>query len=410
MEKIPGKNTVASGEHAGESVSNPKVPSTVDQNNGSGISAAPAALTGPRHRGGGKHGITINRFAVLGLLALVTIAIFPIIRMFFVPIIVAAAFATLFHPLYTWLLKKFRNNRAVASFACCLVLFLGLVTPTYLVVNLVAREAVDLYQTAQPAIRDVVEKGGNSDVVIRLQQFPLVKWFRLSNINPTVPLHDGAKALATAGTKLFNRTSAGLMEFFVTIFIMFFTMFYFFMDGDELVKRIKYLVPINEDYKKLIITRFLLISRATVMGTVVIGVTQGTLGALLLLFCGIKSWLMWGFIMVILATIPLLGAWVVLIPTGIIQIILGNTATGIVILAVSMLGISSIDNVIRPRIVGQGAKLHDLVIFFSSLGGIATFGVMGFIVGPVIAALFVAVLDIYGKEFEAQLGAENAGE
>jgi predicted PurR-regulated permease PerM len=143
------------------------------------------------------------------------------------------------------------------------------------------------------------------------------------------------------------------------------------------------------------------------MGTVVIGVTQGTLGALLLLFCGIKSWLMWGFVMIILAIIPLLGAWVVLIPTGIFQIILGNVAPGIVILAVSLLGISSIDNLIRPRLVGQGAKLHDLVIFFSSLGGIAVFGIMGFIVGPVIAALFVAVLDIYSKEFEQHLGTEE---
>jgi predicted PurR-regulated permease PerM len=93
----------------------------------------------------------------------------------------------------------------------------------------------------------------------------------------------------------------------------------------------------------------------------------------------------------------------VLLPTGVIQIITGHTGSGIGIILTSLFVVSTIDNFIRPRLVGQGAKLHDLVIFFSSLGGIAVFGVMGFIVGPVIAALFVAVLDIYSREFEQHL-------
>jgi predicted PurR-regulated permease PerM len=191
-----------------------------------------------------------------------------------------------------------------------------------------------------------------------------------------------------------------------TIFVMFFTLFYFFRDGGTLVKRVKYLVPIRADYKEMISSRFLLISRATVMGTMIIGITQGTIGALALLIFGVKLWLLWGFIMIILSLIPLLGAWMVLIPAGIIQIILGHTGQGIGIILTSLLFVSTIDNFIRPRLVGQGAKLHDLVIFFSSLGGIAVFGPLGFIVGPVIAALFVAVLDIYGLEFERQLTRE----
>ena len=93
----------------------------------------------------------------------------------------------------------------------------------------------------------------------------------------------------------------------------------------------------------------------------------------------------------------------VLIPAGIIQIIVGHTGQGIGIILTSFLFVFTVDNFIRPRLVGRGAKLHDLVVFFSSLGGIAVFGPLGFIVGPVIAALFVAVLDIYGMEFERQL-------
>jgi predicted PurR-regulated permease PerM len=122
-----------------------------------------------------------------------------------------------------------------------------------------------------------------------------------------------------------------------------------------------------------------------------------------LLVFGTKAWLMWGFIMIILATMPFIGTWVVLVPAGIIQIFMDNTWQGCTMIFMGLIVIGNIDNFLRPRIVGRGAKLHDLVVFFSSLGGIAVFGVMGFIVGPVIASLFISVLDIYGMEFERHL-------
>jgi predicted PurR-regulated permease PerM len=139
----------------------------------------------------------------------------------------------------------------------------------------------------------------------------------------------------------------------------------------------------------------------------IIGIVQGSLGALALLIFGIKSWILWGFIMIVLSIIPVVGPWIVLIPAGLIQIFLGNIWQGIGIIIFSVIVVSNIDNFLRPRLVGQGAKLHDLVVFFSSLGGIAVFGVMGFIVGPVIASLFVSVLDIYSAEFKDQLKVMN---
>jgi predicted PurR-regulated permease PerM len=345
----------------------------------------------------------INRLAILGLLALVTWAIFPIVKVFFVPVVVAATFATLFFPLYTHFLKIFGNNRGVSSLMTCLLLFLGLVTPTYIVVNLVINQAIHLYQTAEPVVKDIIEQGGKSSFITQFLEWPLIQKLHLSSINIALPINEAIKMLATIATKVFNKTSTGIFEVVINIFVMFFTMFYFFMDGQALIKRIKYLSPIRDDYEDMIVARFLLISRATVFGTVIIGLAQGLIGAVALLIFGVKLWLLWGFIMVILSLVPLMGAWMVLIPTGIIQIITGHTGSGIGILLVSLLFVSTIDNFLRPRLVGQGAKLHDLVIFFSSLGGIAVFGVMGFIVGPVIAALFVSVLDIYGREFEQQL-------
>ena len=345
----------------------------------------------------------INRAAILGLLALLAIAIFPIAKIFFVPVVLAASFATLLYPLYRTLLKVFRNQRGVSAFVCCLIILLCLVTPTYVVLQLVVGQGIDLYQTAQPTIRDVMAKGGQSDIVQHVRNFPLVRKLQLSSIDFSVPINEGIKAIAALSTKAFNRTSSSVLEIVFTLFVMFFTMFYFFMDGERLLKRLKYLSPMRDDYEDMIFARFLLISRATVFGTVIIGLTQGTIGAIALLVFGVKLWLLWGFIMIILSLIPFMGAWIILLPAGIMQIILGHHWQGIGIILTSLLFVSTIDNILRPRLVGQGAKLHDLVIFFSSLGGIAVFGVMGFIVGPVIAALFVAVLDIYSREFEQQL-------
>jgi predicted PurR-regulated permease PerM len=345
----------------------------------------------------------VNRFTVIALLALLTVAMYPIVKIFIVPVIVAATLATLFYPLYAYFLKVFRNNKGVSSFVCCLSILLCLIAPTYFMVNLVVHQGVDLYQSAGPMVKDVLTKGNKSELLMRIKALPAMHWIEVSPAL-SVPLNEAIQKLVTVGTNAINKTSAGLLEFAINIFVMFFTMFYFFMDGGSLVKRLKYIVPIRHDYADMIIARFLLISRATVLGTVIIAVIQGALGALTLLIFGVKLWLMWGLVMGILSLMPFVGSSTVLVPTGIIKIILGDVGAGIGIICISVLGISNLDNFIRPRIVGGSAKLHDLVIFFSSLGGIAVFGPLGFIVGPVIAALFVAVLDIYELEFKQQLG------
>jgi predicted PurR-regulated permease PerM len=400
----PGKIPNAAGAPSNSDALKQKKPPLESSEPTGSIGAADAYPTPAEAIFRDRRSLNVNRYAIIGLLLLVTLAIFPIVKIFFVPVIVATTLVTLFFPMYQWILKLFGNRRGLSSFVCCLIISLCLIAPTYVVVQLVVKQAIELYQTAEPVIKDIIVKGSKSEFLLRIQALPLIHRLQFSSIDFSALLQEAIKTLATVGTKVFNKTSASLFELIIGIFVIFFTMFYFFMDGKALVKRIKYLSPIHDDYEEMIISRFLLISRATVMGTVIIGITQGSLGALVLLIFGIKAWLLWGFIMIILSIIPFAGAGTILIPAGIIQIIIGNVWQGIGIILISLFVVSTIDNLIRPRLVGQGAKLHDLVIFFSSLGGIMVFGAMGFIVGPVIAALFVAVLDIYSREFEQQLG------
>jgi predicted PurR-regulated permease PerM len=237
----------------------------------------------------------------------------------------------------------------------------------------------------------------------KLASSKYLSWINKYNIDWRSSLQEGVQGAAKAATAVVNKTSASVLGLIVSLLVSLFCMFYLFIDGEAFVHRLNHLIPLRQEYKDLLFARFLQTSRATVKATLLIGLIQGTLGALTLLIFGIKSWFLWGVIMIILSVIPMLGAGTVLIPAGIIQMILGNVWQGIALIFISVAVITNIDSVMRPRIVGRQAKMHDLVIFFSTIGGIVVFGLLGFIIGPVIAALFMTFIDIYSTEFRDYL-------
>lgn len=349
-----------------------------------------------------------NRSALLIALAILSLLMIPIIKIFVVPLILAATFTTLLHPLYKTCLRLFKNNRVISSLACCLTLLLGLLVPLYVIVHLVTLQAIDLYTNASPYIQNII-KTGDTRLYNGLLQNKVVELLHLDKLNWSQALQDGAKVAGRIGTSIINKTSTGIIGMVMNVFIMLFTMFYFLIDGEKIVQRLRYLSPLRREYEDMLFFRFLMISRATVRGTLLIGVIQGLLGGITLYLFGIKAWLLWSFIMVLFSIIPVTGTWMVMIPTAVVQMITGHLWKGIAIALITILVISSIDNLMRPRLVGKDAKLHDLIIFFSTIGGISVFGIMGFIAGPVIAALFHTILDIYGIEYRKELTSPYTG-
>jgi predicted PurR-regulated permease PerM len=200
-----------------------------------------------------------------------------------------------------------------------------------------------------------------------------------------------------------NRTSRGTLEFVVLLFITLFTLFYFFRDGPRMVRKLRSLVPLDREYKNALIGRFTSVARATVKGTLLIALVQGTLSGLTLWIFGVGSPFLWGVVATLFSIIPLVGAWLVLYPAAAIQAIQGNYWQAIGIAVVTIVVIVNVDNLLRPRLVGQETGMHDLMVFFSTLGGIGLFGATGFILGPMVAALFLALLDIYSREFKDDL-------
>ena len=344
----------------------------------------------------------LSRWFFIAALILTTILFFRMVRAFLVPIALAAVFATLFDPLYQGFLRAFRGRRSLAAFFCCLILFLGLILPLYGVGHLMTLEAIHFYQSVEDDVAKIVH-GGDADLIARIKRVPVLSRLPLEDFNWKENLQNAANNIARFMAAVINRTSRGTLEFVVLLFITLFTMFYFFRDGGIMVRKLRSLVPLDREYKNALIARFTSVARATVKGTLLIALVQGTLSGLTLWIFGVGSPFLWGVVATLFSIIPLVGAWLILYPAAIIQAIQGNYAQAIGIAVVTLVVIVNVDNLLRPRLVGQETGMHDLMVFFSTLGGIGLFGASGFILGPMVAALFLALLDIYSREFKDDL-------
>jgi predicted PurR-regulated permease PerM len=176
-------------------------------------------------------------------------------------------------------------------------------------------------------------------------------------------------------------------------------MFFFFRDGDKILERIFYYTPLSDEDETRMLTQFASITRATVKGTLVIGIIQGALAGIAFWVAGIEGAALWGTIMTILSIIPGIGAALVWVPAVIILFVTGQYLTATLLAAWCAAVVGTVDNFLRPMLVGRDAKMPDLLILIGTLGGLFLFGLIGFIVGPIVCGLFLTVWDIYGATF-----------
>ena len=200
-----------------------------------------------------------------------------------------------------------------------------------------------------------------------------------------------------------SSATLGTVNFIFMVLVLLYTMYFFLMDGRKLLVKILYYLPLEDRDEQQLLEKFTSVTRATLKGTAVIGILQGGLAGLAFAFVGIPSALFWGLIMVVLSIIPGIGTALVWGPAAIILGAGGSLAKAIGLVLFCALAVGSIDNVLRPKLVGKDTQMHELMIFLGTLGGIMMFGVVGFIIGPIVAALFVTVWEIYGVAFKSVL-------
>ncbi len=261
------------------------------------------------------------RYSLLFIVVLTGVLFFNMVKVFFVPVILAAVFAGLFHPFYEWLLKLARGRRSISAFVCCLALSLGVLLPVYGIANLVAREAIRLYQTAEGKGLRTLEANFQSFV----QRHPALQSLRLETLPLQATVEPAMKKAADLLATAVNRASRETFELVAKFFLTFFTMFYFFRDGPVLVQRLKYFSPLADRYEDELIRRFLAVSRATLKGTLLVALIKGTLGGLTFWAFGLDAPVLWGVVMVFLSVLPVVGAWLVMYPAAAI-LLLGATS------------------------------------------------------------------------------------
>ena len=255
--------------------------------------------------------------------------------------------------------------------------------------------------TIRPRLQQFVNQPGQLDRWLRaLPGYERVEPYREQILTKSGELVGGASAF------LFIALSATTLATAVFIFhfvVMLYTMFFFLTGGPELLQRILAYLPLTEADKQRMVEKFISVTRATLKGTVLIGVAQGMLGGLAFWAVGFDGAIFWGIVMTVLSIVPGIGGALVWVPAVIILVATGAIARGIALAAFCGLVVGSVDNLLRPRLVGRDIQMHELLIFFSTLGGLELFGAMGFILGPILAALFVTAWEMFGTTFRSAL-------
>lgn len=329
----------------------------------------------------------------VGLLAAAVIALYLCWKMLepFVEVLLwAVVLVIVFMPVHRRVRARVGSPGWSAMLSCLLVVVVILV-PLTLVALAVTREVTHIAQSIQTGAG--TDGLLNSPYIDRALDW-IGQYVDLSQFNSQQFIADRLKSLggAIAGRTL--GLVGGAVGIVIEVFFVIFTMYYLFRDGERMREAVYNVMPLNDRRASDIIDRTQEVISASVYGVLIIALIQGTLGGLAFWALGLPSALLWGVVMVFLSMIPMAGAFVVWVPAAIYLVITGAWVKAIILTVWGALVIGSVDNFLRPKLVGEKTRLHELLIFFSVLGGLQVFGVIGLVLGPVVVAITIALLDV----------------
>lgn len=337
-----------------------------------------------------------------GLIGVLSIAVLYLFVPFFYPIFWAAVITIVFYPLYKTL-GRYIKWQNVNSTLMLLVVLAVLIIPLILLSLLVVNESFKLFSTIGqyniPTTENVSE-----GINVWAEKLGLVPYVEIVKEKWTVYAQSGSKIIGShivSAAKSITQTSA---KFIFMFFVMLYALFFFFRDGEKMIKRVMHLSPLGDTYENMLLDRFTSTIRATLKGTFIVGGVQGIIGGILFWVTGVPGAFVWAVVMTAVAILPGVGPVIVWIPAAVLMLVFGHTWQGLTIVAVGAGVIGTIDNLLRPMIVGKDIEMHPVIVLFSTLGGILIFGISGFIIGPVIAALYMAVVSIYDHYYKNELG------
>jgi len=349
--------------------------------------------------------VLLDVFFIL-ILAALTIAFFQVLRPFLLDIFLAVIFTNLTWSLFTGLNKKL--SPGFASFISVLIFFLITAGFISLIIFLFAREAMGGFSAIKswwPKIREFLIKIDPANII---SSIPFLNSMQAGTEPSWVPsvmkaLESGVNTVIGFISKSLTNLSLTILHYILILFLMFFL----YLEGKPLLRRIRELIPLSNENTDTLLNKIVEVTRATAVSTIVIGIIEGGYGCLLFAAFGLPAPVLWGIIMMIVSMIPLIGTNAVLVPAGIIMIASGRTGGGILMIILSLGGISASQYLLKPKLLGGRTGLHPVLVLLSILGGLAWLGLIGFIVGPITAALFIVIWDQFGERFKQELNLRN---
>jgi len=347
---------------------------------------------------------TKERFQAVFLLVLVLIisAFFlAMIRPFLVTVLLAAILSAFVQPLFRGALRLTRGRRSLASGLTLIIVTFVVVIPFLGFLVILANQALHVSQEVGPKISAWIQgQGSLPEFLHRIPGIDKLEPYRDQIVSKLGELASGIGSFLVAGLSSVTR---GTVQFLFHLFLLLYSAYFFIKDGGSILSRILYYAPLGHEDEVRLLDRFVSVTRATLKGTLLVGIIQGGAAGLGFAVAGISSAIFWGTLMAILSIIPGIGIGLVWVPWVIYLIVSGHVTTGILLTAWCTLFAGTVDNFLRPRLVGKDTQMSELLILLSTLGGILLFGIVGFILGPIVAALFVTIWDIYGVAFRAYL-------
>ncbi len=339
------------------------------------------------------------------MLIAVSLAFGWILLPFYGAVFWGSVLAIIFTPFYRWLLTMMHQRQNLAALTTLLLCLIMVILPFTFIAGSLLQEGLAVYQRI---------KSGDLNFGEYFQQImnALPSWIvnflnsmGLTNISQLRDmLSDGAlqgsQLIATEALNIGQNT----FEFIISFGIMLYLLFFLLRDGAALSTRIKQAVPLSMEHKRHLFSKFTTVVRATVKGNIAVAAMQGTLGGVIFSFLGIQGALLWGVVMAFLSLLPAVGAGLIWAPVAIYFLLTGAIWQGITLIAFGVFVIGLVDNVLRPILVGKDTQIPDYIVLISTLGGMSLFGLNGFVIGPVIAALFIAAWDLFTSTKEVSKG------
>jgi predicted PurR-regulated permease PerM len=348
-------------------------------------------------------GFNVERFQRAFLLMLVvgiSLAFLVMVQGFLSALLLAAIATGMCHPIYLGILARVGGREGLASTITILIVLFVIIGPLLGFFAIVAGQALEVGESMRPWVTERVTEIQAGDLSYNFDLPEALQPYEAQIASQAGKIASRATQILFEGLSSATR---GTAQFALGLFVMLYAMFFFLRDGPAMLRRILYYVPLKSEDENRMVMKFVSVSRATIKGTMVIGVVQGSLAGIAFAVVGIEGAAFWATVMAVLSIIPGVGTALVWIPAAISLYVGGDVTASIGLSLWCIAVVGTVDNVLRPRLVGRDTEMSDLLILLSTLGGLLLFGAIGIAIGPILAALFVTVWELYGEAFAEYL-------